>query len=39
MGEVRNAWIVLVGNPEGNRSLLTPRRKVEDTAEIDLKKK
>ncbi|KAJ4434880.1 hypothetical protein ANN_23451 [Periplaneta americana] len=37
MGESRNAYSVLVGRPEGKRSLGRPRRKWEDNIEMDLR--
>jgi hypothetical protein len=36
MGEVRNAYIILVGKPEGRRPLGRPRRKWEDNIKMDL---
>jgi hypothetical protein len=35
-GEKRNAYRVLVGNPEGKRSLGRPRRRWEDNIRMDL---
>ncbi|KAJ4448011.1 hypothetical protein ANN_10021 [Periplaneta americana] len=37
MGESRNAYRVLVGRPEGKRSLGRPRRRWEDNIEMDLR--
>jgi hypothetical protein len=37
MGEGRNVYRVLVGNPEGRRLLERPRRRWENGIEIDLK--
>jgi hypothetical protein len=36
MGEKRNAYRLLVGKPEGKRSLERPRRKWVDNIKIDL---
>jgi hypothetical protein len=38
MGERRGLYRVLVGEPEGKRPLLRPRRKRKDTIEMDLQK-
>ncbi|KAJ4441477.1 hypothetical protein ANN_11332 [Periplaneta americana] len=38
MGESRNAYRVLVGRPEGKRSLGKPRRRREDNIKMDLRK-
>ncbi|KAJ4441371.1 hypothetical protein ANN_11226 [Periplaneta americana] len=38
MGEFRNAYRVLVGRPEGKRSLGRPRRRWEDNIKMDLRK-
>ncbi|KAJ4436345.1 hypothetical protein ANN_18976 [Periplaneta americana] len=38
MGESRNAYRVLVGRPEGKRSLGRPRRRWKDNIKMDLKK-
>jgi hypothetical protein len=35
MGELRNAYRILVGKPEGKRPLGRPRRKWVDNTEID----
>jgi hypothetical protein len=35
MGEMRNAYKILVGNPEGKRPILRPRRRWEDIIRID----
>ena len=35
MGEKRGAYRVLVGKPEGNRSLGRPRHKWEDSIKMD----
>jgi hypothetical protein len=35
MGEVRGAYNILVGRPEGRRSLGRPRRRWEDNIEMD----
>jgi hypothetical protein len=37
MGEKRNAYRILVGNPEGKRPLERPRRRWEDNIEMDLR--
>jgi hypothetical protein len=37
MGETRNAYRILVGNPEGKRPLGRPRHRWEDNIEMDLK--
>jgi hypothetical protein len=37
MGERRNAYRILVGNPEGKRSLGRPRRRWVDNIKIDLR--
>jgi hypothetical protein len=37
MGEERNVYKVLMGNPEGNRPLGRPRRRWEDGIRMDLK--
>jgi hypothetical protein len=37
MGETRNAYRTLVGNPEGNRPLRRPRRRSVDSVKIDLR--
>jgi hypothetical protein len=36
MGEVRGAYNILVGRPEGRRLLGRPRRRWEDNIKIDL---
>jgi hypothetical protein len=36
MGEMRNAYKILVGKPEGKRSLGRPKRKWEDNIKTDL---
>jgi hypothetical protein len=36
MGEKRNAYRLLVGKPEGKRSLWKPRRRWADNIKIDL---
>jgi hypothetical protein len=36
MGEVRDAYNILVGKPEGRRPLRRPRRRWEDTINMDL---
>jgi hypothetical protein len=36
MGEVRGAYNILVGKPEGRRPLGRPRRRWEDNIKIDL---
>jgi hypothetical protein len=38
MGETRNAYTILVGEPEGNRPLGRPRRRWVDYIKIDLKR-
>jgi hypothetical protein len=35
--EIRNGYKILVKNPEGNRSLGRPRRRLEDNIKLDLK--
>jgi hypothetical protein len=37
MGAKRNAYRILVGKPEGKRSLGRPRHKWEDNIEMDLR--
>jgi hypothetical protein len=37
MGEVRSAYNILVGRPEGRRPLGRPRRRWEDNIEMDLR--
>jgi hypothetical protein len=37
MGEVRGAYNILVGRPEGKRPLGTPRRRWEDNIKMDLR--
>jgi hypothetical protein len=37
MGKKTNAYRILVGKPEGNRPLGSPRRKLEDDIKIDLR--
>jgi hypothetical protein len=37
MGDKRNAYRILVGKPEGRRSLGRPRRRWVDNIEIDLR--
>jgi hypothetical protein len=37
MGEVRGAYNILVGRPEGRRPLGTPMRRWEDNIKMDLK--
>jgi hypothetical protein len=36
MGEKRNAYKILVGDPEGNRPLRRPRRRWEGNIKMDL---
>jgi hypothetical protein len=36
MGEKRNAYRILMGRPEGNRPLRTPRRRWVDNIKMDL---
>jgi hypothetical protein len=36
-GEMRNAYKILVGNPEGKRSLGRPRRKLDDNIRMGLR--
>jgi hypothetical protein len=36
MGEVRDAYNILVGRPEGRRPLGRPRRRWEDNIEMDV---
>jgi hypothetical protein len=38
MGERRNAYRILVGNPEGRRPLGKPRRRWVDNVKMDLKR-
>jgi hypothetical protein len=38
MGEMRNAYRILVGKPEGKRPLGRPRRRWVDNIEVDLKR-
>jgi hypothetical protein len=37
MGEVRGAYNILVGRPEGRRLLGRPRRRWEDNIKVDLR--
>jgi hypothetical protein len=37
LGEKRNAYRILVGKPEGKRSLGRPRRRWVDNTELDLR--
>jgi hypothetical protein len=37
MGEMRNAYVILVGNPEGKRPSGGPKRKWEDSIRVDLR--
>jgi hypothetical protein len=37
MGEKRNAYRILVGNPEGKRPLGRPRRRWDDNIRMDLR--
>jgi hypothetical protein len=37
MGEMRNAYSILVGRPEGKRLTGRPRRRREDSIRMDLK--
>jgi hypothetical protein len=37
-GEVRGAYNILVGRPEGKRTLGRPRRRWEDNIKMDLRK-
>jgi hypothetical protein len=37
MGEMRSAYNILVGRPEGRRPLGRPRRRLEDNIKMDLK--
>jgi hypothetical protein len=37
MGEVRGAYNILVGRPEGRRPLGRPRRRWEDNIKMDLR--
>jgi hypothetical protein len=39
MGEKRNAYRILVGNPEGKRPLERPRRRWMDNIKMDLRDK
>ena len=36
MGETRGVYLILVGKPEGKRSLGRPRRRWEDNIKMDL---
>jgi hypothetical protein len=38
VGEVRGAYNILVGRPEGRRPLGRPRRRLENNIKIDLRK-
>jgi hypothetical protein len=38
MGDVRGAYNILVGRPEGRRPLGRPRRRWEDNIKMDLRK-
>jgi hypothetical protein len=38
MGEVRGAYNILVGRPQGRRPLGRPRRRWEDNIKMDLRK-
>jgi hypothetical protein len=38
MGEVKGAYNILVGRPEGRRPLGRPRRRWEDNIKMDLRK-
>jgi hypothetical protein len=37
MGEKRNAYRILVGNPEAKKSLGRPRRRLVDNIKMDLR--
>jgi hypothetical protein len=37
MGEMRNAYRILVGKPEGKRQLGRPRRRLVDNIKMDLR--
>jgi hypothetical protein len=37
MGEMRNAYRILVGNPEGKRTLGRPKRRWVDNIKMDLR--
>jgi hypothetical protein len=37
MGEIRNAYNILVGKPEAKRPLRRPRRTLEDNIRMDLR--
>jgi hypothetical protein len=37
MGEKRNAYMILVGKPEGKRPLVRPRRRWMDNIKMDLR--
>jgi hypothetical protein len=37
MGEMRNAYNILIGKPEGKRSLGRPRRRWEDNIRMDVR--
>jgi hypothetical protein len=39
MGEKRNAYRILVGNPEGKRPLGRPRRRRVDNIKMDLRER
>jgi hypothetical protein len=36
-GEKRNAYMILVGNPEGKRPIGRPRRRLVDNVKMDLR--
>jgi hypothetical protein len=38
MIKMRNSYAILVGKPEGNRSLERPRRRWEDNIRVDVRK-
>jgi hypothetical protein len=37
MGKIRNAYTILVGKPEGRRSLRRPRHRWEDNIKMDIR--
>jgi hypothetical protein len=39
MGDKRNAYRILMGKPEGKRSLGRPRRRREDNIKMDLRER
>jgi hypothetical protein len=39
LGKKRNAYTILVGNPEGKRPVRRPRRRWEDNIKMDLRER